>query len=80
MAEQKSRLEALLDRLQKFGLQVNPKKVQLGVSRISLLGHVVSDKGIEPDEGRVEVIKNYPVPTSPQELTRFLGLLSPFYS
>jgi hypothetical protein len=44
MAEQKSRLEAFFDRLQKFGLQVNPKQVQLGVSRISLLGHVLATR------------------------------------
>jgi hypothetical protein len=46
---------------------VNPKKVQLGLSKVFLLGQA-------PDEDRVQVIKDYPAPGSPQEVMRFLGM------
>ena len=48
---------------------------------INFLGHWISQRGIEPDEGKVDQIKNWPKPTLATEVQSFLGLicyLSPF--
>ena len=38
-----------------------------------LLGHLVSDKGIEVDRAKVEVIEKLPPPTSVKGIRSFLG-------
>ena len=38
------------------------------------MGHVISDKGVLPDENKIKSIKNFPIPKSVKELKSFLGL------
>ena len=38
------------------------------------MGHVVSEKGIEVDPKNVEVVANWPRPTTVTEIKSFLGL------
>ena len=38
-----------------------------------LLGHLISDKGLEVDKAKIEVIQNLPLPVTLQELQSFLG-------
>ena len=38
------------------------------------LGHRLSPKGIRPNEEKVQVIKNYPVPNTVTKVRRFLGM------
>ena len=60
------------------GIVINPKKCVLGVASLEFLGHQVDRQGIRPLEEKVNVIRQFPQPTSPRTLRQFLGLVN-FY-
>nr|XP_016507966.1 PREDICTED: uncharacterized protein LOC107825602 [Nicotiana tabacum] len=41
---------------------------------VAFLGHIVSDEGIKVDGQKIEVVQNWPRPTTPTEVCCFLGL------
>jgi hypothetical protein len=43
---------------------------------VRYVGHVVSANGIEADPEKCEQVKNWPRPTTPEEVRRFLGFCS----
>ena len=67
-------LKDVLQRLREAGLTIKSSKVTLCRKKLLFLGHQVSDKGIEPDSAKVEVIRQWPCPTNTKELRAFLGL------
>ena len=67
-------LKDVLQRLREAGLTIKSSKVTLCRKKLLFLGHQVSDKGIEPDPAKVEVIRQWPCPTNTKELRAFLGL------
>ena len=69
-------LRDVLARLRGAGLKVKATKCHLLQSRVSYLGHVISDQGISTDPEKVKCIANWPVPTSQKQLQCFLGLAS----
>lgn len=50
-----SKLDPILERLEKFKLKVNPKKCAFGVTSRKLLGYIVSAKGIEVDPKKLKL-------------------------
>ena len=60
------------------GLVVNKQKCELGVATLDYLGHRVTPKGIQPLPDRIDVISQFPTPTTKVQLQRFLGILN-FY-
>jgi hypothetical protein len=48
------RLTKVLERLQEKGLTLNPEKCEFRISKITFMGHLVSDKGIGPTQGKVK--------------------------
>ena len=46
-----------------------------GKACVTYLGHVVGKGGIKPVQAKVEAITNFPMPTSKNQLMRFLGWL-----
>ena len=60
--------------LRQVGLRIKLKKYQFFKTSVEYLGHVISDNGIQPDPGKIEKIKNYPLPKSVDEISSFLGL------
>ena len=69
-------LKLVFDRLRQHNLKLKLKKCDFMKTSVNYLGHVVSNKGLQPDPSKIEKIKNYPAPTSVTELKRFLGLAS----
>ena len=67
-------LRAVLERLRSAGLTVKSTKVVPCRRKIRFLGHMVSSSGLEPDEEKVEVIRNWPRPQTTKQLRQFLGL------
>ena len=51
-------------------------KCHFGLKQLAFLGHIVGEKGIEPDPTKVEKIRSYPVPTNVKEIQRFHGCAS----
>nr|VZI23835.1 unnamed protein product [Spirometra erinaceieuropaei] len=76
--EHKEHLALVFDRLDKFGVVINPSKCVLGVPSLEFLGHQVDPEGLRPLPSKVEVVRNFPPPTSKRQLQRFLGMLN-FY-
>ena len=72
-------LQCLFQRLKDKGLLLNKNKCKLGEPSLTFLGHVVDSGGISIPTERVEAIKRFPVPTTPKELERFLGICAFFH-
>ena len=64
----------VLQALTKAHLRVNKSKSKFGMKKVKLLGFLVSEEGIIPDQGRLADIFNVPTPTSVKEIQRFLGM------
>ena len=49
-------------------------KCHFAMTKIPFLGHVVSQEGLSPNPAKVQVLQDWPVPSTPHELRCFLGL------
>ena len=67
-------IREVLELIRKAGLRIKLKKCQFFKRSVEYLGHVISDQGISPNPEKIEKIKNYPIPTSADEVSSFLGL------
>ncbi|BHF64118.1 hypothetical protein SprV_0200711700 [Sparganum proliferum] len=76
--EHKEHLALVFDRLDQFGVVINPSKCVLGVPSLDILGHHVDAQGLRPLSSKVEAIRDLPPPTSKRQLQRFLGMVN-FY-
>ncbi|CAB3371736.1 Hypothetical predicted protein [Cloeon dipterum] len=75
-AEHEEHLRKVLQRLDEYGLVLNPRKCVLGVESIEFLGYRVDSKGITPLPERVAAIQEFPLPMTADKLARFLGMLN----
>ena len=66
-------LEAVLKRCIEKGLVLNWEKCHFMVSSGIVLGHIVSEKGIEVDQSKVDLISNLPTPKTVKDVRSFLG-------
>lgn len=71
-------LRQLFERLQRYNLTVNVAKCEFGQTKIIFLGHLVTPQGIHPIPERVEVIRNFPKPSTVKDLKSFLAMIN-FY-
>ena len=69
-------LERVLKAYQSGGLKLNPKKCVFISNKIDYLGFTVSEKGIGPQEAYLEVVKNWPLPKTRQDVLVFLSKCS----
>ena len=76
--EHKQHLCLVLERLHNHGIFINPAKCVWGAAQLDFLGHHVNAQGIHPLEDKVQVIRDFPQPTSQRKLREFLGLVN-FY-
>ena len=68
-------LDKFLTRAEKYNLRLNSKKCIFGVTSGKLLGHIVSQKGIEVDPDKVKAIREMPQPKNEKEVRGFIGRL-----
>ena len=71
-------LSAIFQRLRNSNLKLNPKKCQFAAQRVEYLGHIMSDKGIQANPDKTDIVKNFPRPRNRKEVKSFLGLCN-FY-
>ena len=71
-------LRQVLERLQDHGILINTAKSVFGVPELDFLGYHLDASGIRPLEERVQVIRDFPLPTTQRKLREFLGLIN-FY-
>ena len=68
-------LQRFFESIRQFRLRLNPKKCTFGVTSGKLLGHIVSEHGIEVDPEKIRAILDMPAPRTEREIGGFLGRL-----
>ncbi|MEW8091524.1 MAG: reverse transcriptase family protein, partial [Candidatus Thiodiazotropha endolucinida] len=71
--EHLNRLEAVFSRLKEHNLKLKASKCEFLQSKVTYLGHIVSEAGIQTDPEKTEAIKNWPRPNSVKDVRSFLG-------
>ena len=71
--EHLDRLEAVFSRLEQHKLKLKASKCEFMKARVTYLGHVVSENGIETDPEKTNAVKSWPIPTSVKDVRAFLG-------
>ena len=66
-------LKKVFQRIREAGLKLALKKCHFFKEKVVYVGHTVSKNGIEPDHAKTETIRNWPTPSTPEEVRRFLG-------
>ena len=61
------------------GLKAAPNKIKLFLRKVEVLGHIVSDKGIQPVAKKAQDLKDLKKPENKRNVMRILGSLG-FYS
>ena len=74
LEEHLSRLATVLDRIHSLGLKIKASKTHLLKRSVDLLGHVVSYRGIEPQQEKVSAVQNWPQPRTVRVVRAFVGL------
>ena len=69
-------LRDVMEQFQQANLKLNLEKCQFCKKELAFLGHIVNAQGIQPDPGKVDKVKNFPIPTNITELRGFIGLAS----
>ena len=75
-AEHVGHLAVVLSRLKDAGLTLRGHKCKIGLTKVHYLGHVFRTEGMAPDRGKVQAVKDWPVPSDASEVRQFLGLAS----
>ena len=66
-------LSKVLQRCEETNLVLNWEKCHFMVTKGVVLGHIMSENGIEVDKAKIEVIERLPSPTSVKGIRSFLG-------
>ena len=75
-AQHDNRLNQVLNRLTESKITLNKVKCEFSVSKVKVLGHIVSSEGIAADPEKIEAIRNLAIPRNVAEVRRFLGMVS----
>ena len=71
------RLEKFFKRYVSWGcLRLNPRKSLFSVNCLQFLGHVISDKSLEPTNEHIQCFIGMPNPTNKREIETFLGMVA----
>ncbi|CAM5083060.1 unnamed protein product [Eretmochelys imbricata] len=73
-AEHMEHLQKVFKRIREAGLTIKAKKCQIGLNRVTYLGHQVGQGTINPLQAKVDAIRKWPVPKSKKQVQSFLGL------
>ena len=74
--EHLAHLDRLLQRIIDAGLKLKMDKCQFLRRQVHYLGHTISAEGVSCKAGKVEAVKNWPVPATTTALRSFLGFAS----
>ena len=74
--EHDEHLEAVRDRIRKYGLMMNQEKCVVKKNAITFLGEELSVEGITPSQDRISAILKMNSPQNKEEVQRLLGLVN----
>ena len=66
--EHRNRLEAVLSRLERYGVQLKLSKCSFLQEKVQFLGHLIDAEGVHPSPEKVQVVVKAPSPASVTEL------------
>ncbi|XP_077972709.1 uncharacterized protein LOC144427401 [Styela clava] len=66
----------MLNECRKNNIGLNSEKLQFKQRKVEFYGHSLSDKGIQPSEDKLRVIKNIKSPENAKELLPILGMIT----
>ncbi len=72
-------VKAVLHTLSKCGLRVNEEKCTFGANKVIFLGHELSSEGMKPLQSKINIINDFPVPTTMRKLREFLGVVNYYH-
>ena len=64
-------LTQLLEKCNEHDLRLSTKKMQFKSSSVSFMGHMLTNKGVQPDPSKVAAITGMPTPPDKAALQRF---------
>ena len=64
--------------MQEAKLTINLMKIEFGKATVKYLGHIVGQGQVRPLDAKIQTIAKFPIPTSRNELARFLGMAGYF--
>ena len=73
--EHDKKANRLFNRLSEAGLKLQPEKCAFLSTQVAYLGHVISEDGVKPSPGKIESVRNFPVPRTQKNVREFLGLV-----
>ena len=74
--EFKNNVLAFLDCCVQEDMHLNPDKVKIDCHKVTFFRNVLSKDGLSPDNTKVQLIKDWPMPTNHKELQSFLGTVN----
>lgn len=75
LEEHNQNLVEIFKRLRKHNLKLQPDKCEFLKSKVSYLGHEISNKGVQPNFDKIEAIRNIATPSSTKAIKPFLRLV-----
>lgn len=67
-------ISQVLQRFHEAGFKLKATKCNFCCTEVQYLGHLISRDGVRADPDKIELIKNWPVPTQSSNLHSFVGL------
>ena len=77
-AEHLQHIQHVLHTLRQHKLYANFKKFSFSMDNVHYLGYIIDQHGVHVDPTMIQVIRDWPAPTTLTELQSFLGLAN-FY-
>lgn len=62
-----------IDRCNEFNIKLDPVKAKIAFTRLRTLGNVLTATGVAPDPEKVATVMSWPTPTTPSQVSGFLG-------
>lgn len=69
-------LEKLFICVRKANLKLNIDKCYFFKKKLNFLGYIITAEGLETDPGKIEKIKDFPMPTTVTQIKSFIGIAS----
>lgn len=63
----------VMDTLEVYNVLLNTQKCKIKVTKVTFLGHILSQDGIQPKEDKIDAIRRFRAPITKEEIRSFLG-------
>ncbi|KAL5010683.1 hypothetical protein ScPMuIL_012988 [Solemya velum] len=74
--EHDTRLDIVLNKLRDADLTLNRDKCKFSTNRVTFVGHVIDENGVQPDPNKVRAIVDMEPPSCVTEVRRFMGMVN----